>query len=177
MKPKANYFHSRALYQSKDTDQSDYSGSWSRGAFAALHLVHGAHSPSRPLSSSLSLQAYVLTRQSVPVWRPWRCHWPPRPTPSIPHEDGVNRKSIGLRHWHVAAAGSSREMEFLNGLTAPQTWSWFWSYLSFNDSKWNASAGTNRRGFYIVCVMVGWLMRRWTVKWKNQLKFCMWYPH
>lgn len=38
-----------------------------------------------------------------------RCHWPRRATPSIPDEDEVNRKSIGLWHWQPPAQRAETE--------------------------------------------------------------------
>lgn len=60
------------------------------------------------------------------------CHWPQRAMPSIPDEDEVNRKSIGLWHWQPQAQRA--QAECLRKTTHTFTCSCFCS-LSFNESK------------------------------------------
>lgn len=50
------------------------------------------------------------------------CHRTPKAMPPVPDEDEVNRKSICLWHWHVAAAGTGSRDGVSESLTTP-----FWA--------------------------------------------------
>jgi len=132
----------------------------SGGSVLTLSPIH--HTEPTGLCIHTSITASVKTLMVC-------CHWPPRATPSIPDEDGVNKKSISLWLWQPAAAGTeSRDgVSERTGNTVPVLYLLMRANIMFSGLNWHLIEPGSYR-ICCFCIVRGPLLaRKCGKKWKR----------